>query len=85
MGSWAGLCKSASAGASWLAMRWLTCTFSSLGGSAGGSIYDNAPPTFAATLAKGVVRLVKQYGFDGVDLDIEHRFGDIEKWVPAVC
>lgn len=47
----------------------------SLGGAVSGNLYCNAPTSFADTLGRGLVSLVTQFGLDGIDFDIENRFG----------
>jgi len=51
----------------------------SVGGGDGAVLGCASPmPSFADTLSASLLRLVKRYGFDGIDWDIEHRSGDME-------
>lgn len=48
----------------------------SLGGAAGAVLSSNEPPSFVQNMVTGLVSVVRHYGLDGIDLDIENRDGD---------
>ena len=49
----------------------------SVGGGDGAVLSCASPmPAFAAELSSSLLEMVKQYGFDGIDWDVEHRSGD---------
>ena len=56
----------------------------SIGGGAGGIISGTEPAGFADKMSSGLVAYCKEYGFDGVDFDIEHRSGDLTKCAAIV-
>ena len=50
----------------------------SIGGGAGSTLEcsKNSDSAFMDNMAKGIMDITDEYGFDGVDFDIEHRSGD---------
>ena len=52
--------------------------FISIGGGAGSTLEcsTNNNPTFINNFIDGILNITAEYGFDGVDFDIEHRSGD---------
>eukprot|EP01059_Diplonema_ambulator_P030779 TRINITY_DN5402_c0_g1_i1.p1 TRINITY_DN5402_c0_g1~~TRINITY_DN5402_c0_g1_i1.p1 ORF type:complete len:323 (+),score=47.42 TRINITY_DN5402_c0_g1_i1:50-970(+) len=56
----------------------------SIGGGAGGIITGTEPAGFAENMASGLLQYCDQYGFDGVDFDIEHRSGDLMKCADVI-
>ena len=47
----------------------------SIGGGAGAALDGNSPPAFSTRLASEIAALIQEYGFDGLDWDIEHFIG----------
>merc|ERR1719206_630877 len=52
--------------------------FITIGGGAGSTLQCemNSNAAFIDNLAEGIMNITDEYGFDGVDFDIEHRSGD---------
>eukprot|EP00486_Rosalina_sp_Unknown_P013547 CAMPEP_0201580462 /NCGR_PEP_ID=MMETSP0190_2-20130828/46535_1 /ASSEMBLY_ACC=CAM_ASM_000263 /TAXON_ID=37353 /ORGANISM="Rosalina sp." /LENGTH=307 /DNA_ID=CAMNT_0048016545 /DNA_START=30 /DNA_END=953 /DNA_ORIENTATION=+ len=52
--------------------------FISIGGGAGGTLAcsDSSNTAFIKNYVDGIMNITTEYGFDGVDFDIEHRSGD---------
>lgn len=46
----------------------------SVGGGDGAILNCNSAPTFVTALSASLLAMVKKYGFDGIDFDIEHRY-----------
>ena len=47
----------------------------SVGGAAGAVLQGTESQAFVQNLGTGIVSIVKQYGLDGIDFDIENRAG----------
>jgi chitinase len=49
----------------------------SVGGGAGAVLDCGSSSTFVSNFGQGLVSIVDEFGFDGIDFDIEHRSGDM--------